>query len=184
MREHVRFSQLPPDSLDQTLDDLVADIQEGKTVVIPTGWFGHATTITLNSKYLAYANRGDSLKDFKPGVHIYSIGNPKAITKEFIRSLIEADRTTDNLQDRMTFLEDPSSSKSIYAHLNLTEIHYMRRPSQKVGNCSWTSAKCALEAVLFLDRLEDKDKDLKDIQTLRKLFVEFIKNPKNKKKYL
>lgn len=63
--------------------------QRKEPVVIPTGWFGHATEIVLFNGVLAYANRGQATDDWSSGIAFYSIQKPENINKEFIRRLIE-----------------------------------------------------------------------------------------------
>lgn len=119
---------------------LFQDWKDGKPVILPTGWPGHAVEIILYKGYLIYANRGaSSMKDRDP-VEIYKISHPEKVTASLIKKL--------------TFSNDPKArfflERGLKKKLGLVLTHSLKMKGQYVGNCAWASPKAGFYGLLSL----------------------------------
>lgn len=146
------------------LKDLSDKINNGELVTFSTGWRGHAVTITIKGDLLAYSNRGQVLdQKSAPGIHIYKIGNKEGITEDFLQKLLDADAIDSTLsheeiiKEKQILLEaKPEQGKTtLKGELQLEFVGRISNKPQKVGNCSWASAKCAFQAGLVLTKMDE-----------------------------
>jgi len=143
-------------------NDLVDEIKSGKLISFATGWNRHATGLAIKDGVLAYANRGKGLNKGQKGIVLYRIKSMENLTGELLRKLVECQK--ESIEDRMIFLEgledqvDSKGNPSLAKILNLKKILKIRKKSQKVRNCTWTSAKCVFEAGLILNDISSIEK--------------------------
>lgn len=115
----------------------------GQSILLPSGWSGHAVDIVANKDLgvLIIANNGMRFDDLDSGVTIFSMNNADNLTPELIHDiLVNEDQT--NLELRLA------------AKLGLVELGSIVEPDQFTGNCAWQSQESALEGLLFLNLLE------------------------------
>lgn len=134
--------------------EILNDIKSGKPVTIPTGWQGHAVEVTIYNGLLCYSNRGDHGEGFQPGLHVYQI-NPDQIDLKFIKKLLVTSSYTPNIytifhrkkeaKDRLKWFEH-----GMIKELGAVHLTTISKPPQRVGNCSFASAKCGAEALELL----------------------------------
>ncbi len=109
-------------------------------IIICSGWNWHSVTIIFFKNFFIYCNRGAGSKDF-PGWKIYHIGSKEKITPQFL----------DNIAKRLNFTsKNHISVDEIIKELNATEIFYALMKEQSAGNCTYTSAKAAISALMTL----------------------------------
>lgn len=159
------------------LDKILDDIKAGKTVPIPTGWSEHGTSIAISGDKLVYSNRGQAFKEWKSGIQIYTINNPQAIDREFLIKLID-EEGPDQVKERMDFLENKNSKTGMHQLLKLHPLYFIPKKDQKVGNCAWASAKCGLQAHLFLHELNkiSSGKNLEDVKIAKEWIRQLREN--------
>lgn len=134
--------------------ELLEDWKAGKPVIIPTGWSGHSTEVVLYQDKLVYANRGEASDHFpRPGILIYTINHPEKMTVSLIRRIRKSYLPAKLNQ---TFLENPNSKSALIRTLGLEKFYFLAKSSQKVGNCTWVSAKGGFEGLSVLFELEKR----------------------------
>ncbi|MBA3602082.1 MAG: hypothetical protein H0W50_00185 [Parachlamydiaceae bacterium] len=126
--------------LDATQQRKFKDYNHYYPFAIFSGWNGHSINIILYKNYFVSCNRGDDCGQHS-GWTIYQIGSKKNLTEEFIESLENT-----NGYDKSSYI----SNEKIIKHLNAEEIYHCNMKSQTVGNCTYTSAKAAILALLTL----------------------------------
>lgn len=117
--------------------------QQGQILLLPTGWDGHFVNIILDPihEYFIVANCGMRFRTLSSGANIYKIYNPSNITPELIYSILNNIKQIDL---ELTFKYQ----------LALDKVEGLWQPDQKHGNCAWQSHEPAVEALLYLNFLE------------------------------
>ncbi len=118
-------------------------LQNGQTIILPSGWTGHAVDIVLNTKLglLAIANNGRSYHELESGATIFRMHHMDNITPDLIHDiLVNEDQV--NLELKLA------------AKLGLVEFQMLPEMPQFTGNCSWQSQESAIEGALFINLIE------------------------------
>jgi len=149
-KEYLKFNE------EVTAEILCDRFKAEKCTIIPTGWPRHAISIVLYKDYLVVVNRGDREKgdESKERTLIYKIPDKNAITPDFIKNLNPKG--------------DPPSKEIIMGHIRdivgvgpektLTPFVELPTKDQKHGTCSFVNPKGGVEAILFLEKLEELKK--------------------------
>lgn len=121
-------------------ENLYQDYLAGKTILLPTGWMGHAIDIIIDKTYdlLMVANSGDRNENLPGGLNAYHLNFD--LTVDDIYSILTND-------DKMNL-----EFKSFY-DWGLTEYpeFSFSIADQEYGNCAWYSQTIAEQALIFLD---------------------------------
>lgn len=133
------------------------DFKSGKPITIGSGWVSHATEITLQmdekgNAFLVYTNRSEPSKR-DPNLStmkVYQIGDVEKVDESFFATIIRSNQELEK-DEKIKYLEDPGSG--MHKLLNLKLIGEIEKSIQKVGNCSWTSAKSGFHALLLFPGL-------------------------------
>ena len=126
---------------------VVADrILRGETVVIPTGWPGHATVVVFSNDLVMKGNRGERSQGIDSGISVFAPSSKP--THETLTKAIEKLRGK-NLQAH--FEENLDTMLNLErVPLNDEEKAFVYRKDQKFGNCTHASTKTALLVLLFV----------------------------------
>lgn len=115
---------------------------QGQTLLLPTGWDGHFVNIILDPihDYFIVANCGMRFHTLSSGANIYKIHNPHNVTSELIYSILN---NTKQIDLELAFKYQ----------LALDKVEGLWQPDQTYGNCAWQSHEPAVEALLYIDFL-------------------------------
>jgi hypothetical protein len=112
--------------------------------LVSSGWVWHSTEMIFyrncEGTFLFYGNRGDDCED-KPGIMILKIAQQDKITREFLKRVISR-LSVD--YDQYTNLE--KIKKELDAHV----VGHISMRVQKVGNCTYSSAKAGIFALVLI----------------------------------
>lgn len=116
--------------------------KQGQILLLPTGWDGHFVNIILDpiNEYFIVANCGMRFSALTSGANIYKIYNPSNITPELIYSILN---NTKQINLELAFKYQ----------LALDKVEGLWQPDQIYGNCAWQSHEPAVEALLYLNFL-------------------------------
>lgn len=126
-------------------DEILNRINLRKPCVILAGIEGHAISMVIYQGKLVVFNRGMGGKD--NAAEIYEL--PNQITEDFITKLTTRYSSGTISSSAATFNE-------MITGLNLTYLGGFKQKDQKVGNCTWASAKGALGVLCRLVSLTGK----------------------------
>lgn len=129
---------------------LIQDPTYHYPILAELGWSRHSIqaiflriqTLEKSVLHLFHVNRGDGSGE-KPGIVILKVKNEKAITPDFLKSLLNS------------LSLDQTSYKNlnkIKTEINADEIAYVKMKSQDTGNCVYASLKGALRALLLISK--------------------------------
>ncbi len=130
--------------LDKMLDPNCPD-----PISISSGYDWHSTQLFIFRKHLIYCNRGAG-SDPWPGVAVFRIPDIAKFTPGLIDALIN--RHSVGYHDWRQNL----SLTSLTETLGLEFVYWHKQNSQKTGNCTYTSAKSGIRALLAIRFLIDK----------------------------
>lgn len=118
--------------------------QQGKTILLPTGWEGHAVNIILDpqTEYFIVANAGNRYVELGAGAHVYQMHSPDQLTPDLIYEIL-------NNEDQANL------EYAIKYQLALDEVALLEHPEQQYGNCAWYSHKPSIESLLYLHYLHE-----------------------------
>tara|TARA_R110002110_G_scaffold415856_1_gene658391 strand:- start:33822 stop:35645 length:1824 start_codon:yes stop_codon:yes gene_type:complete len=114
----------------------------GQSVILASGWNGHAVEIVLHQDRLYRCNRGDQ-SDGVHGIEEFMITKPNNLTLEILDIILEASGPPTFLQHDLVEI------------LGLEKIGEIENPEQIAGNCTWTSLEAGLEALILTNLLEN-----------------------------
>lgn len=121
---------------------------EGKPLVIPTGWRGHALNVVIQGDLLIITNRGQRREGEAgvegPNMRIFTIKDPSKIDEAAIMKLLD-NSNKDLVKERLAFF-----GQGIIDELGLEPLHEIEKSEQKVGNCTYANNKAAFQALLFI----------------------------------
>lgn len=158
LNRSIYYSGKSNSDLSQSASQALEDYENHKPVIIGTGWHKHAVEVTLfkdhqGNSYLAYVNRGkrkrgevldpsSNASDMK----IFKIQGKvtEAVIKQIMGSLAETDEESEKLT-RMKWFEGDGLKEA----LDLTPYQIVSKKDQKIGNCSFASAKGGFHASLI-----------------------------------
>jgi ankyrin repeat protein len=112
-------------------------------VVIPTGFYEHATMAVFYKHFVA---KGDRANSSNRHLNIYQIGNPlrlNTIFKKLFESPVLA--TKGNEEEAINYYYSGMNHE-----LQLKEIHTVKKSKQHGGVCTWASAKLSFHGALYL----------------------------------
>lgn len=121
--------------------------EESETVwVFATGHKNHQTYVVIWSHFLFLCNRGEDRRDTskqsaKKGVTVYKSPNRQVFTEESIRAMVERHQFTSNCWPDSRWLEEK---------FHLSRQMHISMAQQKMGNCTWVSAKTLLRTLLAI----------------------------------
>lgn len=127
-------------SLFDTSETLFNHYESGKTIILPSGWDGHAIEIILNKELNLFivANSGDRFEGFEAGVNAYNMHF--SITPDVIYSIL---RNEDQLELEFKKFYDLDLEKN--------ETYSLAMSDQIFGNCAWHSQQVAQQALLYIE---------------------------------
>ncbi|MFZ0565465.1 MAG: ankyrin repeat domain-containing protein [Chlamydiales bacterium] len=117
--------------------DLFQKYQNNTTLMLQTGWIKptHATVVVISGNTLYRCNRGYTSLKINPGIEVFKITKPEAMSPAIFEKLIKA--------EDQAFVE-----RDIDEILGLERTEHIDMQPQKIGNCGWASAKAGLLALL------------------------------------
>lgn len=124
----------------ETSEFLYQQYQQGETILLQTGWEGHAIDIILDKdlELFMVANAGDQFWGLQPGLNAYH--HQLAINVDDIYSIL-------NNSDSMAL----EFKKTYDLGLVFSQEYSFTTPGQSYGNCTWNSELVAEQALIFLD---------------------------------
>lgn len=149
---HVKDKQMPVEAF--TL------YQEGKTVLLPSGWNGHFVDIILSNPQQLYivGNSGNRFTKDPAGAIFHHLQEPDKITPEFIQEVL-----TNTNQLNLEY-------ENMYKYEIMEKIGYIKFPEQKYGNCAWESHRNAIKALINIELLNNEISPIK----IKSLTTEFF----------
>lgn len=124
----------------------LADYQQQKTLLLPTGWHGHSVAcfFSKSQKIFAVANAGPGARYHgdKPGVHIYKLGESDTLSAKQIYEIL-----SNQEQINLEF-------SKLYELGVLNEIATIEAPKQTFGNCTFYSFKLIIEAMAVVELMD------------------------------
>ena len=135
------FNQSSSEEQSKILKHYLKQLDQGKPIVIPTGWEGHTIYLvfmkTKDGLICIECNRGERSIVSEGGFTIYQLKNPNQVNEDTLqRLLIASDRT---------FTED-----FIHHRLGSSKVDHVGFKDQKAGSCSFTSAKTAVFSTIYV----------------------------------
>jgi len=128
---------------------------EGKLIIIPSGWPEHAITLAAIGDLLIWVNLGDGMLDHK-GIIIYTL--KQFLTKIDIQNLLNGKYSTLAEQSKKTLLKK-------IQHLTNFEVGSVLHKGQKWGNCEIANKKKMVSFLLtFLPFLSIRKKETFDLK--------------------
>ena len=126
--------------LEKNIDPFIQQLKQQKTVAIPTIWPGHSVGIVIDGDLLFKCNRGLRAQHLPAGILVYKI-NKRENLKGAIEQLVskQSQHYFENEIDQQLKLQPIDT---IYCH------------DQRVGNCTWASAKLILRTTLYVQLLK------------------------------
>ncbi len=123
-----------------TSETLYQEYVSGKTILLPTGWDGHAIDVILDKdlNLILFANGGDQYSALNPGLMAY---HPQVNIE--VNDIYNMLNNTDIMDIEFKY----------YYDLGLTfcpEYSFVT-PGQEYGNCAWNSQLIAEQALIFLE---------------------------------
>lgn len=118
-------------------DSQIKSFLKADPLIIPISYEGHAICLVKYKNILAKCDRGYNSQR-EGTVVIYEIGNPDALTPEFIENLIYKKQSYTVIHQRLN------------EFLSLTKVGELPVPAQIIGNCSWANIEAALPTLFFL----------------------------------
>lgn len=133
---------LPKSSLPEASDLLFQHYNSGMTIVIPSGWSGHAMTMILNKdlNIIAFANGGERYGEIPPGIITYNLGVELG-PNDMYGLLNYTDRFFIEYQTFYDFRLTYNPEYSIVAG------------EQQFGNCAWNSQQLAEMGVIYFETI-------------------------------
>lgn len=130
------------DAVNKTTEEILNPLQL-LPIWVGTGNRYHSSQIIFYKGYFIYCNRGEDC-GYYPGFHVYKINNNDQITPDWVR----------RLSDRLSSQSDDYLSEArIIQDLEATEVFYAPMVTQAVGNCTYTSVKAGILALLMLSNI-------------------------------
>lgn len=126
---------------------------QGETILLPSGWEGHfiGTIISKTQGLYITANSGDRYHGESPdynsdpaGIIFYKILDPEQIDPAFFYYIL-------NNQDKL-FLE----FEAVYEYGIFEKVDEIIRDTQEYGNCGWESHRDAVEALIYIELLNQQ----------------------------
>ncbi len=114
--------------------------EQGKTILIPSGWDGHALDIIIDKSLNLFmvANAGERFEGLEPGLNAFNM--QFALTADDFYSMVNNEE------------EAELEFKKFYdLGLEQNETYSFLFPSQTYGNCAWYSQQIAQKALLFIE---------------------------------
>lgn len=148
----------------------LSQITQGHLTVFDTGWNQHRVYVVFAHGYMAICNTGaNPLK--KPVIDLYKINSEK-ITPIIIRLLKNNPNLSKEQGSDILYNKIPQFLEAQHVNIDLPS----HKP-QKGGTCTWASAKSAVAACLFIDRIKRSRKmiDFNDVYGLYKKWSTFTR---------
>lgn len=124
--------------VDKSSKELLKDIESGEPVIIHTGWKGHSANLLFYKNFLLKINNGEGNYS-EDTIKCYHYSKPP--TEAFLNEVRFRENKTESF---FNFQMDKE------LNLTLVEELCLKKKSQSVGNCTLSSKKLAIYAVLFL----------------------------------
>lgn len=137
---------------DAKLEAALKDFQNGLPIVMGGGFDWHSTQCILFQDYFIYCNRGWDSKcgSEGDGWNVFKIGNKEKINAEWIKKIT----------NRLAYEEtDYPSCKKLIEELDAQFIYRHPMKGQRVGNCTYTSFKALISALMVLVEISDDFKN-------------------------
>ncbi|HEU5281158.1 MAG TPA: Dot/Icm T4SS effector AnkH/LegA3 [Gammaproteobacteria bacterium] len=115
----------------------IESILKQDPLLIPVGYEGHAITFIRYGNVWVKCDRREDSRLYD-NVMIYHIGNPQALTAEFLASLIYQKQSSDFINEVLD------------RELDLQPITEIKVDAQISGNCSWANVEATIPALFFL----------------------------------
>lgn len=128
-------------------------------VVIPVGYEGHAITFIKYGNFFAKCDRG--VKHIVDTVVVYEVGNPYALTPEFLIDLMYQNKSDEYINTEL---------KTI---LNLKPFATLPPRYQLSGNCSWANVEASIPAMMFLLMFKGNVENKLEIANLKKSVMNY-----------
>ncbi len=137
-------------STEETANKALELYDQGKTVLLPSGWDGHFIDVILSKPQLMYvvANSGDRYHgespDYNPdpaGINFYRIYEPDAISPQFMYNVLN-----NSVKSVLEF-------ENAYEYGVFERIEEISRADQQYGNCGWESHRDAVEGLIYIELL-------------------------------
>lgn len=139
--ENVRLNR----TSSKTEEEIIADYQQGKMVLLTSGWVGHACYRLLYKGFYVEVNRGRLYEDGESsGYKIYKID--AALTSKLVKMMRRGEKRP------LEFVQ--KDRKKIHSRLNLKQIVEGKLKAQKVGNCAIASGKAIFRMMLLVDQFD------------------------------
>ncbi|MCS5711681.1 ankyrin repeat domain-containing protein [Candidatus Berkiella aquae] len=124
-----------------TIEHYLSLYEQGKTILIPSGWEGHFVTIFASQaqKVVGVGNSGERYMNIQPGISFYKTTDQ--LDPAFIKELAFN-------QNKKHFEFD-----KMYDYGLLEKIGSISVTEQKYGNCTWESHRDAIEGMLLIELL-------------------------------
>jgi len=114
--------------------------EQGETILLPSGWDGHALDIIIDKSLNLFmvANAGERFEGFQPGLNAFNM--QFALTSEDVHLLL-----TNEEEEALEF------KKYYDLGLEKNEMFSFFFPPQVYGNCAWYSQQIAQKALITIE---------------------------------
>lgn len=129
--------------LQSTAQSFYENYQSNQTIVLPSGWPGHAMDVVIDktTHLLAMSNNGWRYQGLESGSTLFKIHNPDAITPDLIHTILMSEDQAD-------------IELNLAVQLGLEKITELPEMNQIVGNCAWVSHESAVESLIYIDLIK------------------------------
>lgn len=120
-----------------------AIFQEGKTVLLTTGWDGHfvADVLSKEQHLFGVANNGDRYLGHQAGLNFYRMNNPDKINPEFMHDILNNKEQIELEYNKM------------YEYELVEQVQILPGANQIHGNCALESLRTAVKGLAYIELL-------------------------------
>ncbi|HSX04791.1 MAG TPA: ankyrin repeat domain-containing protein [Rhabdochlamydiaceae bacterium] len=131
-------------------EEIVEKIRRGDLVFLPVGYDTHAIYLVFCNGYMEICNRGEGLADHAKMLEAYQIDS-KAFTLDTLKKIIEIEKGKCTAATQYYYRTLPQElsrgQKKPMKNATCLQLEKLSpKEEQKIGNCSYASAKLALRA--------------------------------------
>lgn len=144
-----------------TFDHYFSLYEQGKTILIPSGWDGHFVTLfaSLPQKVVGVGNSGERYAATRSGTTFYETSDK--LDPQFIKEVVFN-------QSKQHFEHD-----KMYQYGIMEKVGSLAMPDQKYGNCSWESHRDAIEGMILLELMNLNPSMKNSVATAQQYFTEW-----------
>lgn len=144
-----------------TFDHYFSLYEQGKTILIPSGWDGHFVTLfaSLPQKIVGVGNSGERYAKTPSGTTFYETSDK--LDPQFIKEVVFN-------QSKQHFEHDKMIQYGI-----IEQVGSIAMPQQKYGNCSWESHRDAIEGMILVELMNLNPGMKNSVVTAHQYFTEW-----------